>query len=79
MSLLNHDKRLHFGCGLVLGGLLAFVFLMEPVIREGGTVWLVILGVALAFALIAMRQGETFWARASSIISTLHAWLSHWR
>lgn len=79
MSPISHDKRLHSRCGFVLGGLLAFVVLMEPVIQQGSSLWAVIFTCALVTAFLAMRHGETFWSKASSIISTLFTWLSHWR
>jgi hypothetical protein len=79
MSQTSHDKRLHFGCGFVFGGVLSILFLMEAIVREGVGAWFIVLAVATVFAFLAMRYGEAFWAKASSIIGTVAEWLRHSR
>ncbi len=76
-NLVPHDKRLHFGCGFVLGGVLAFLFLMDAIISNGAGVWLAVPAAALIFAFLAMLHGEVFWARASSVIEALSKWGRH--
>ncbi|MDP1589254.1 MAG: hypothetical protein Q8M07_16005 [Prosthecobacter sp.] len=75
----SHDKRLHFGCGFVFGGVLSFLFLINAIVREGAGTWWIVLAVATGFAFLAMRHGEAFWAKASSIIGTVAEWLRHSR
>lgn len=79
MTRASHDKRLHFGCGFVFGGVLSFLFLMEAIVRVGSGAWFIVLAVACVFAFLAMRYGEAFWAKASSIIGTVAEWLGHSR
>ncbi|MGV3661183.1 MAG: hypothetical protein ACO1TE_13435 [Prosthecobacter sp.] len=73
-NLVPHDKRLHFGCGFAFGGLMSCLFLLDAFVKVGAATWLIVLAVALCFAFLAMRYGETFWAKASSIIETLSKW-----
>ncbi|MFN0077184.1 MAG: hypothetical protein ACKVY0_11980 [Prosthecobacter sp.] len=77
MSLTSHDKRLHFGCGFVFGGVLSFLFLIEAIVQLGLSAWFIVIAVATGFALFAMRHGEVFWDKASSVIATLSTWLRH--
>jgi|UniRef100_UPI003784F873 hypothetical protein len=70
----SHDKRLHFGCGFVFGGVLSFLFLINAIVREGPGAWWIVLVVATGFAFLAMRHGEAFWAKASSIFETMDKW-----
>jgi hypothetical protein len=52
---------------------------MEAIVREGVGAWFIVLAVATVFAFLAMRYGEAFWAKASSIIGTVAEWLRHSR
>lgn len=73
-----HDKRLHCGCGFVFGGTVSALLLLDPILRGSLAVWLLVAVAAFLSAFLAMRHGEVFWARLSSIIDTLHRWTS-WR
>jgi len=75
----SHDRRLHFGCGFVFGGVVSFLFAMNAIVERGGGTWLIVLAVSMAFAFLAMQHGEAFWAKASSIIGTVAEWLRHSR
>ena len=79
MNQTSHDKRLHFGCGFVFGGVLSILFLINAIVQDGAGAWWIVLAVATGFALLAMRYGEVFWAKASSIIVTVAEWLRHSR
>ncbi len=69
-----HDKRLHFGCGFVFGAVISTLFLIDALLRSASPVWLAVLATSLGFAFLAMRHGEAFWAKASSIIETVSKW-----
>lgn len=72
-----HDKRLHFGCGLLFGGVITFLLLITSVSAMETMQWFLVAAGSLACGLLAMWHGETFWAKASSIIGTVSQWLRH--
>lgn len=72
-----HDRRLHFGCGLLFGGVITFLLLITSVSAMETMQWFLVAAGSLAFGLLAMRNGETFWAKASSIIGTVSQWLRY--
>lgn len=76
-NLVPHDKRLHFGCGFVFGGVLVFLFLLELIVRHGLSAWLAVIAAGLLTGFLARRHGEAFWARSSSVIETVSKWLRH--
>lgn len=72
-----HDKRLHCGCGLLFGGVITFLLLITSVSAMETMHWLFVAAGSFACGLLAMRHGETFWAKASSIIDNASQWLRH--
>ena len=76
-NLSPHDKRLHFGCGLLFGGVITFLLLITSVSAMETLQWLWVAAGSCACGFLAMRHGETFWTKASSIIETVSQWLRH--
>ncbi|WP_395744221.1 hypothetical protein [Prosthecobacter sp.] len=72
-----HDKRLHFGCGLLFGGVVTFLVLITSVSAMETRDWLMMTAGGIACGCLAMRHGELFWTKASSIIETVSQWLRH--
>lgn len=73
----SHDNRLHFGCGLLFGGIITFLLLIISVSVMETMDWAFVAAGALVCGFLAARQGERFWGRASSIISAAFQWLRH--
>ena len=72
-----HDKRLHFGCGLLFGAVITFLLLITSVAAMETRQWMIVGAGALIGGLLAARHGEPFWAKASSIIADASQWLRH--
>lgn len=72
-----HDKRLHFGCGLLFGGVITLLLCITSASAVGVVQWMFVAAGAFACGLLAMWRGETFWAKASSIIETVSRWSRH--
>ena len=61
----SFEKRLRFGCGFVLGAVVAFFVIARVATVFTDTSWAVIAGVAVVFGFLAMRYGDAFWRGVS--------------
>lgn len=57
----SFEKRIRFGCGFVIGALIAFFFALSEFAAFTSTFWAVVVGVAIVFGFLAMRYGNGFW------------------
>ncbi len=67
----SFEKRLRFGCGFMFGGFIGFLFGLREIAAFTGIFWAFVVGVALVFGFVAMRQGDEFW-------HSLPDWLRWW-
>lgn len=65
------EKRLRFGCGLIFGGGIAFLFFLRVIATLDSTFWALTVAAALLSGFLAMRYGDEFWHRAIE-------WLRWW-
>ena len=66
------QKRLHFGCGLLLGGFVGLFVVGRFAASYAGFPGLAVAIIAILFAMAAWRYGEPFW---HGMLRVLRAWM----
>lgn len=63
------EKRFRFGCGFVVGGLLAVSVALQVMATRFDSLWVFVAGVAgaaVVCGLLAVRYGDAFWHAVAS-------------